>query len=148
NKPRPAGLMAGSESGSVITVEVLVEEHQVAPVRIILKLGGAAIYWTTTIIPAQEDVSQAARYLFCYLEQIHLTTRTGRTLNDKVVAVVGVVLQQRADDQTIDWHPDRPSPVGVAAKHAAIGFRGQIRNTELLPSNINLIRMIGVKARQ
>src|SRR5213594_1621658 len=39
----PAGLMIGAESGAVITVEVFVEEYQIAPVRILLKLACAAI---------------------------------------------------------------------------------------------------------
>ena len=34
--------MAGSESGSVVTVKVLIEQDQIAPVLVILKLGGAA----------------------------------------------------------------------------------------------------------
>ena len=33
----PAGLMAGAHTGTVITVEVLVEENVIAPVRIVLE---------------------------------------------------------------------------------------------------------------
>ena len=40
---RPAGLMAGAEPGAVVAVEVLVEEHVVAPVRIGLEFLRAAV---------------------------------------------------------------------------------------------------------
>jgi len=36
--PRPTGLMIGAETGSVITMEVFVEQDVVPPVRIILEL--------------------------------------------------------------------------------------------------------------
>ena len=35
----PPGLVAGAEAGAVVAVEVLVEQDQVAPVRIVLELG-------------------------------------------------------------------------------------------------------------
>jgi hypothetical protein len=34
--------MAGSESGPVVTVKVLIEQDQIAPARVFLKLRGAA----------------------------------------------------------------------------------------------------------
>src|SRR6266536_1190104 len=39
---RPAGLMAGADSGPVIAVEVLVEQDEIFPVRIVLKFLHAA----------------------------------------------------------------------------------------------------------
>ncbi len=41
--PRPTGLVAGAEAGPVVPVEVLVEEDQVTPVRILLELRGASV---------------------------------------------------------------------------------------------------------
>ena len=38
DKAGPASLMTGAESGTVVSMEVFVEQNQVAPVRIILKL--------------------------------------------------------------------------------------------------------------
>ena len=35
----PAGLMAGAEPGAVVAVEVLVEQDEIAPVRIVLELA-------------------------------------------------------------------------------------------------------------
>ena len=40
---RPACLVAGAKPSPVIAVKILVEQDQVAPVRIVLKLLGAAV---------------------------------------------------------------------------------------------------------
>ena len=39
----PSRLMAGAEPRAVVTVEVLVKQDQIAPMRIVLELGGAAV---------------------------------------------------------------------------------------------------------
>ena len=39
----PPRLMAGAEPRAVVTVEVFMEEDQIAPVRIVLKLGGPSV---------------------------------------------------------------------------------------------------------
>jgi hypothetical protein len=44
--PGPAGLMAGTQAGPVVAVEVLVEQDEVAPVRVFLELLRAAIELT------------------------------------------------------------------------------------------------------
>src|SRR5262249_4045795 len=40
---RPSRLMAGADAGTVVAVEVLVEQDQVAPVGVGLELGGTAV---------------------------------------------------------------------------------------------------------
>ncbi len=40
DQARPPRLVAGAEPGAVITVEVFMEEDQIAPVRIVLVNGG------------------------------------------------------------------------------------------------------------
>src|SRR5206468_1636226 len=39
----PPRLVAGAETRSVVTVEVFMEEDQIAPVRIVLELGGPSV---------------------------------------------------------------------------------------------------------
>src|SRR5262245_43314201 len=39
----PAGLMARTEAGAVVAVEILEEQDEVAPVRIVLELPGAPV---------------------------------------------------------------------------------------------------------
>src|SRR6516162_4049897 len=43
DEARPAGLMTCSQAGSVITMEILVEQHKVAPMRVFLELSGLPI---------------------------------------------------------------------------------------------------------
>ena len=43
HEPGPSRLMRGTEPGTVVAVEVLVEEDEVAPVRVVLELGLSAV---------------------------------------------------------------------------------------------------------
>ncbi len=56
----PSGLVAGAEAGAVVAVEVLVEQDQVAPVRIVLELGRAAVDRPPAVGIAQERARQPA----------------------------------------------------------------------------------------
>src|SRR6516165_12729726 len=58
---RPAGLMAGAEAGAVVAVEVLVEQHTVAPVRVVLELPGPAVHGPPPVLVLEEDARQPAR---------------------------------------------------------------------------------------
>src|SRR5262245_44459731 len=50
----PPGLMTGAEAGAVVAVEVLVEEDEIPPVRIVLELLRAAVDGATAIFVLQE----------------------------------------------------------------------------------------------
>src|SRR4029079_14922197 len=50
----PPGLMAGTEPRTIVTVEILIEQDQIAPVRILLKFLCASIYRTKTVLIAKE----------------------------------------------------------------------------------------------
>src|SRR5262245_49435677 len=102
----PSGLMTGAEAGAVVAVKVLVEENQIAPVRILLEHARAAKHRTTAVGAAEKNVSQTPGDIFGHLIKVHAPARPGGALDQEFVAVVGVVLQKRADDQTIDRHPD------------------------------------------
>src|SRR5438034_973033 len=68
NGSRPAGLMAGPKSGSVITVEVLVKQEVLAPVRIFLKLPAAPIDRSSAILVPDKDPNEPARELLGHLK--------------------------------------------------------------------------------
>ena len=57
--PGPAGLMAGAEAGAVVAVEVLVEQDEIAPVRVFLELPRAAVDRPPAVLVAQEDAAPA-----------------------------------------------------------------------------------------
>ena len=60
---RPTGLVAGPEAGPVVPVEVLVEEDQVTPVRVLLELRGAAVDGAAPALVPEEDAGEPSRDL-------------------------------------------------------------------------------------
>src|SRR5439155_7331207 len=67
---RPPGLMTRAQTRAVIAVEVFVEEDQVAPVRILLKLPRAPVNRAAALIVSLEDGAEPARDLLGHLVQI------------------------------------------------------------------------------
>ncbi len=63
DEPRPARLVAGADAGAVVAMEVLVEEDEVLPVRILLEGLEAPVHWTPAVGAAEEDRRQPARQL-------------------------------------------------------------------------------------
>src|SRR4051812_7922550 len=113
NDASPAGLMAGTEAGAVVAVEVLVEREVITPVRVLLKLAGTSVDRPPTLVVPQKDTGQPARDLLGDLIQVHEPARARGTFDGELIAVEGVILQQAPDDQGVDGHPDRSAPVGV-----------------------------------
>src|SRR6516164_1666099 len=71
NQPRPARLMAGSKTRSVVSVEVLIEQQVVPPVEIVLKLLCAPVHRPSASLVAEEYALQTVRDLLGHLKQIH-----------------------------------------------------------------------------
>src|SRR5215212_2479360 len=113
----PAGLMTGADAGAVVAVEVLVKEDVVAPVRVCLHHLGRAEDRATAIGSALEDRNQAARDIIGNLVEGKMLAGAGRILHLKIVAKATMQIAQPSDQDEIRWHPDRTSPVRVAAKH-------------------------------
>src|SRR3954464_11824429 len=114
NRPGPPGLVAGADAGAVVAMDVFVEQDEIAPVRILLKLCGAAVYRPAAILAPQEDPRKPLAEIFGHFVQRFLLTRPGGTLHTERIAVIKVGLQQSADDQDVDRHPDWAPPVGIA----------------------------------
>src|SRR3954470_7239040 len=94
---RPPGLMARPETRAVVAVEVLVEQEQIAPVRIGLKLRRSSVDGAMSVAVAQEDGGEAARDFLRDLIERHLPARSRGTFDGEVVSVIRVVLEQRPD---------------------------------------------------
>jgi hypothetical protein len=58
DKPRPSGLMACTESCPVLTVEILVEEDEIPPVRVCLEPDTSSFDRTARVLISQEDACQ------------------------------------------------------------------------------------------
>src|SRR5688572_16714768 len=148
NGPRPAGLMAGAQARSVVAVKMLIKQDAIAPVRIVLEVSSPAIDGPPAPLVLQEDIGEPAADLFGDLIQVHVPAGAGGTFHRELVAVVGVVLQERSDHQGVDRHPDRAAPIGVAAEHAGVGLSRQVRDAILLPAGLNAVGVIGVITRE
>ena len=57
---RPAGLVVGTEASAGVGVEVLVEKHQITPVRILRQAVTPCVTGTTARIILQEQTCQSA----------------------------------------------------------------------------------------
>src|SRR6516162_8345143 len=73
----PSGLMARAEAGAVVAVEVLVEQHEIAPVRIVLELFRSTVDGSSPFAVAQEDGGETSRELLGDLIQRHLVAGPG-----------------------------------------------------------------------
>ena len=89
NEPSPPRLMAGADAGAVVTMEVFIEQQVVPPVRIALKLFGAAENRPPPVFVAQENADQAISDFVRYFEQVHQISWADRALDFEVVAVIG-----------------------------------------------------------
>src|SRR6476469_10571318 len=130
----PAGLMAGAEASAVVPMEIFVKENQIAPVRVLLKFLGAAVDRPPTVFVLEKDIRQPSCYVLCYLVQVHLPPGAGWAFDSELVSEIQVVLHQRTDDESVDRHPDRSAPIGIAAEHPGVGLRRQIVDSVLLPA--------------
>ncbi|MBP1730764.1 MAG: hypothetical protein H6Q55_1193, partial [Deltaproteobacteria bacterium] len=92
---RPTRLVARSQSGSVVSMEVLVEKKMVTPVRVMLELFCPSEDGPATICVAKENSCQAICDLNAYFIEGHLRTRTCRTFDLEVVSIIEVELKER-----------------------------------------------------
>src|SRR5215475_12078680 len=86
----PSGLMARSQAGSVITVEVFVEQEVVSPVRIGLKFLRAAINRPAARPITEKDPDQSLTDFMGHFKEIHFLARPGGTFNLEAVAVIEI----------------------------------------------------------
>src|SRR6478609_2008426 len=87
-QPGPSGLVTGADAGAVVAVEVLVEEDQVAPVRVGLELFAATIDRSLAFLVAEKDLRESPGKLARDFVQVHLLARSGGELDLERVAVV------------------------------------------------------------
>src|SRR5215470_2938916 len=126
HEARPARLVTGAEAGALVTVEVFIEQEQIAPVRIGLEFSGAPVYGTSALLVTQERTHETLGDLARDLEEGHELAGAGRTLHRELVAVEGVEIQEPTDEEHVHRKPDGASPVGVAAEETARGLGGLV----------------------
>jgi hypothetical protein len=108
--------MAGTDSGTIIAVEVLVEEDEIPPVWVALKKFRGARDGTPAVRIAQENVGQTVRNFRSHLPQIGFTARVRGAFDFKILAVVVMKFLKGLDKEIIHRKPDRPAPIRIAAE--------------------------------
>ena len=106
--------MACAYTGAAVPVEVFMEQHQIAPVRIGLEFFDLTKYRAPAFPVAHEDTAEPARKLGCHLPQRQQDCGASGELDLEIVAKVVVEPLQRLDEQKVRWEPDRTSPVRIA----------------------------------
>ena len=87
HESRPAGLMAGPQSGAVVTVKILVEEQVITPMGIRLERFGSPVHGPATACIAKEDAREPIIDLAGHLEEGPHLPGTGGAFHPKLVAV-------------------------------------------------------------
>src|SRR6266851_1558398 len=146
HEPRPAGLMAGAYAGPIVAVEVLVEEDEVAPVRIPVENLRPAVDRATAVLARQEEVREPPRQLGRHLPEVDLVVRAGGTRDLEIVAEEMVEFLERLDEEKVHGKPHRPAPVRIAAEHARRGLRGLVVDAVLLAVDLQDVGMVPVVA--
>lgn len=114
----PASLVTSSNAGPIVAVEVFIEQNQVLPVGVVLKLFGTAVNGSPPRFILQENAHQPLTNAVGNFIQGDMLARACGVFHRKGVAVVAIELQQGPQQQQVHWHPNGTPPVGVAAEHA------------------------------
>ena len=96
----------------------------------------------------QEWFRKSAAQLFRGLKEIHVLPRSRGTLHAYFVTVEMVIPFQCLDDEIVHRKPDRPTPIGIAAKQAGCGLARRVIDTMFLTIGLQHKGVIAMKARQ
>src|SRR5947209_5841594 len=110
--------MTRSDTCAGVAVEVLVEEHEILPVRVVAIESVRGVHRPAALAVLQENAGHSARDLGGHLPERHHRSGAGRALDLEVVAEIVVELLERLDEQEIHREPDWPAPVRVAPEEA------------------------------
>src|SRR5450432_1339341 len=112
----PAGLMAGSQAHSIVTMKIFVEKMQMFIARLLIKpIVLAMLRYAVRIIRLKQTdhaLGQKIRHFF----QVHKNTRTHGTFYFQFVTIKYSIFTDRLNNKVVDRHPDGSPPVGVSPK--------------------------------
>ena len=103
--------MTGAHASAIVAIEILVEQDQITPVRIVLEQGHIAIERTTAIAAAAEQIDEAVLKLERGIPEGDPATGAGGKFDLEGIALVMTEFLQCFDQQEVDRHPDRTPPV-------------------------------------
>src|ERR1700682_6068588 len=111
--------MARAQTRPIVTVEVFIKEDVVAEMRITLEFLSAAKYRPPALLVPQEKTGEPPGQVRSHIGKIHHDARTLRAFHLHLIAEIVMIALQRLDHQEVHRKPDRPAPIGVAAKDSS-----------------------------
>ena|SRR5215813_12567600 len=63
----PPGLVARAKTRAIVTMKIFIEQDEIAPVRVLLKLAAASVHRSSSIPVSKKNAGQPARDLFRHL---------------------------------------------------------------------------------
>src|SRR5262245_9111089 len=108
--------MAGAASASGFSMEVFVEEHEVAPVRVSREAAVRPVAGAVSVLGAQEQPCKSSCQFFGDFGEVLHLAGTGRKLDAKIVAVKVVIAFESFYQEVVQREPNWPAPVRVAAE--------------------------------
>ena len=90
--------MAGTKAGAVVAVKIFIKQHEITPVRVLLKLLRPSVHGSAPVRITQEDTRQPTRQLFGHLPEGRLTLGAGRQWDQQAIAIKIVQFLQRLDE--------------------------------------------------
>src|SRR6478735_8575165 len=142
--PRPAGLVRGADPGARVAVEVFVEPEQVVPVRVGLELLVATEHGPAAMLVVEPDGHESAGDVLGDVTQPDLLPGAGRELDPEVVAHERIPVPEGDDDQVVGRHPDRATPVRVAAEETGRRFARLVVDRRGEAAELELERLLEV----
>src|SRR5690348_15952873 len=147
HETRPAGLVTGADARTVVAMEVLVEQDQIAPMRISLEFLLASVD-RPPIRVAQKNSYEPAGNISGHFPKTCVLTGIRGTLHPELIAKEVMKLLQRFHEKKIQRKPDRPPPIRISTKQPTIRFRRLIVDAMFMPFDGKHIRMVSVKLRK
>jgi hypothetical protein len=107
--------VAGTYAGSIVTVEVFIEQQMILPMGVVLEDLLTSKDRPEALCITREDGRQPVRELLGDLIEIHHLATACREFNFEVISVIYEIDEQGTNNHVVDGHPDRAAPVAVAA---------------------------------
>src|SRR3974390_3243925 len=129
-------------------MEVLVKQHEVAPVRIGLKLLQISEDGSSSTLVLQEYARHAARQFAGNIPQRKHPARSSWEFDLEVVTKVVMELLKRLDQKEIEGKPDWPAPVGIPTEQPRRRFAWIVVHPVHVPIHVQHVRIIAVELRK
>jgi len=130
--------MGGAEAPTIIGVKVFKEEEIIFEMRIGRQFGMALEHGALAVCADEKKRGDPARQLVGYgFEGEHLA-RTRWAFDEEIVAIIVVKLADGFDEEKVDRHPDRASPIGISAEDPIMRFGGPVIDIERIRADAEM----------